>query len=83
MAISLNLVKERSRTIRAALAVQNGTQRQLIFMSAAMSIRSVGNEHFVSDVTIYFPSNPFRTISCGISVMDVCTYCEFRLGWEC
>ena len=34
-------------------------------------------------MTRYFPSNPFRTISCVISVMDVCTNCEFRLGWGC
>ena len=74
-----------SRTTQAALAVQfrNATQLQLIFMSAAMSIRSLDSEHFISDMTSYFPSNPFRTISCIISVMDVCTDCEFRLGWGC
>ena len=74
-----------SRTTQAALAVQfrNGTQLQLIFMSAAMSIRSLVSEHFISDMTSYFPSNPFGTIACVISVMDVCTDCEFRLGWGC
>ena len=71
-----------SRTTQAALAVQfrNGTQLQLIFMSAAMSIRSLDSEHFISDMTSYFPSNPFRTIYCVISEMDVCTDCEFRFG---
>ena len=74
-----------SRTTQAALAVQlrNGTELQLIFMSAAMSIRSLDSEHFISGMTSYFPSNPFRTIYCVISVMDVCTDCDFRLGWRC
>ena len=60
---------------QAALAVQfwNGTQLQLIFVSAAMSIRSLDNEHLISDMTSYFSSNPFGTISCEIPVMDVFT----------
>ena len=76
---------EGSSTKQAPLAVQfwNGTQLQLIFVSAAMSIRSLDKEHFISDMTSYFPSNPLRTISCEISVMDVCTDCEFRLGMQC
>ena len=59
---SLYDVQSRTRrTIQAALAVQfwNGTQLQLIFMSAAMSIRSVYNEHFLSDMTSYFPTTHF------------------------
>ena len=74
-----------SRTTQAVLAVQfmNGSELQLIFMSAAMFTRSMDSENFISDMTSYFPSNPFRTISCVISVMDVCTDCEFRLGWGC
>ena len=66
---------EISRMIQAALAVQfwNGTQLQLIFVSAAMSIRSLNNEHFISDMTSHFSSNPFRMISCEIPVVDVFT----------
>ena len=65
---------ERSRTIQAVLAVQfwNGTQLQLIFVSAAMSIRSLDNEHFLFNMTSYFPRNPFRTISCVKSLYWTC-----------
>ena len=66
---------ECSRTIQAALAVQflNGTQLELVFVSAAMSIRSLDNEHFPSDMTSYFFRNPFRTVSCEISAIDLFT----------
>ena len=75
--------EESSRTIHPALAVKfwSGTQLQLIFVLAAMSIRLWDNEHLLSDMNSYFPSNPFQTMSCEISVDNGHVYRESISAW--